>query len=514
VTASLLSVEHLDKTFFATRAADDVSFTVGRGEIVSLLGENGAGKSTVIKMLAGVYRPDSGRVLLNGEDLDGPGVRARVSFVHQNLGLVEWMTVAENIAQVRGYPKHLGFIDGPAVRRQALEVLALIGGGVDPDARIVDLPRTERSLLAIARGLVSGPDLLVLDEPTASLPAVDVEHLFAVLRTLRDSGVGMIYVSHRLDEVYEISSRTVVMRNGRVVAQRPVAELGSGELVQLIVGHQTATPVFDPPDPRVRLQLDAVEVSGAGPVSLTVRRGEVLALCGLRGAGQQAVGRAVAGALRLQHGTMTIDGEPLAPHSPHDAVARGVGFATSNREAESVATGLSARENLFLNPAVWGRSLLRPFRARTEKRAAFAALRAFGVRPDDPELALDTFSGGNQQKVVLARWIGVGRAVMVLEEPTMGVDVGAKAEIYALLRDAARAGTATVVVSTDMEEVTRIAHRAVVMERGKPVAEFSGAQLRIADLVAAASGLKTSTTTPTTDRPPPDRPTADQGSAP
>lgn len=489
MTPALLSVEHLDKAFFATRAADDVSFTVGRGEVVALLGENGAGKSTVIKMLAGVYRPDSGRMLLDGDDLAGPGVRSRVSFVHQNLGLVEWMTVAENIAQVLGYPKRLGFVDGPAVRRQAVGVLELIGGGVDPDARIVDLPRTERSLLAIARALVGGPDLLVLDEPTASLPAADVERLFTVLRTLRDSGVGMVYVSHRLDEVYEISSRTVVMRNGRVVADRAVAGLGSGELVQLIVGRGTTTPVLDTPDPRVRLELDAVEVSGAGPVSLSVRRGEVLALCGLRGAGQEAVGRAVAGALRLQHGTMALDGRPLAPHDPHDAVVRGVGFATSNRETESVAPGLSVRENLYLNPAVWGRSLLRPFRARTERRAAFAQLRRFGVRPDDPELALDTFSGGNQQKVVLARWIGVGRPVMVLEEPTMGVDVGAKAEIYTLLRDAARAGTATVVVSTDMEEVTRIAHRAVVMERGRPVAEFGGAELTVANLVAAASGL-------------------------
>jgi len=491
VTSALLSVEHLDKTFFATRAADDVSFTVGRGEVVSLLGENGAGKSTVIRMLAGVYRPDSGRVLLDGDDLDGPGVRSRVSFVHQDLGLVEWMTVAENIAQVLGYPKRLGLIDGPAVRRQAVGVLELIGGGVDPDARIVDLPRTERSLLAIARGLVGGPDLLVLDEPTASLPAADVERLFAVLRGLRDSGVGMIYVSHRLEEVYEISTRTVVMRNGRVVADRAVAGLGTGELVELIVGRGTTTPVFDAPDPRMRLELDAVEVSGAGPVSLSVRRGEVLALCGLRGAGQEAVGRAVAGALQLQHGTMAIDGTPLAPRDPHDAVVRGVGFATSNRETESVAPGLSVRENLYLNPAVWGRSLLRPFRVRTEGRAAFAQLRRFGVRPGDPELALDTFSGGNQQKVVLARWIGVGRAVMVLEEPTMGVDVGAKAEIYALLRDAAGAGTATVVVSTDMEEVSRIAHRAVVMERGRPVAQFSGAELTVANLVAAASGLAT-----------------------
>jgi len=235
----LLEVDGLSKSFFATRAAQEVSFTVEQGEIVSLLGENGAGKSTVIKMLSGLYKPDEGSMRLLGVDLDASGTRRRISFVHQNLGLIEWMTVAENIAQVLGYPKRFGFISNRAMNEKAAEVLALVGGGIDPESRVFDLPRTERSLLAIARGLVTNPKLLVLDEPTASLPAADVDRLFAVLRNLRDSGVGMIYVSHRLDEIYQISSRTVVMRNGRVVAQRPVAGLSHGELVELIVGHNT-----------------------------------------------------------------------------------------------------------------------------------------------------------------------------------------------------------------------------------------------------------------------------------
>ncbi|MEO8830495.1 sugar ABC transporter ATP-binding protein [Lapillicoccus sp.] len=513
MSGPLLVVRGLDKTFFATRAAQDVSFSVEAGEIVSLLGENGAGKSTVIKMLAGVYKPDAGTMVLNGADLDSPGVRAKVSFVHQNLGLIEWMTVAENIAQVLGYPTKLGLIDAPALQAQAERVLDQVGGGIDPDARILDLPRTERSLLAIARGLVSDPALLVLDEPTASLPATDVDRLFGVLRRLRDSGVGMIYVSHRLDEIYEISSRTVIMRDGRVVADRPVAGLGHTQLVELIVGRATSNPSFDPPGAQVRVALDSLVVGGAGPVSLTVARGEVVALCGLRAAGQEAIGRAIAGALPVESGGMAIDGRTRRFRSPRDAVDAGVGFATSNRETESVAPGMSVRENLFLNPSVWGRRLFEWFDRRGEARDAYQQIRAFGVRPDDPEMALDTFSGGNQQKVVLARWLSVGRGVMVLEEPTMGVDVGAKSEIYALLRDAARAGTATVVVSTDMEEVTKIAHRALVMERGTVVAEFAGAELTIGNLVAAASGLKRTRSTGAegdwTDPPPGDASPAD-----
>ncbi len=484
----LLVLEGVTKTFFATRAADDVSFTVERGEIVSLLGENGAGKSTIIKVLAGVHHADAGRILLGGEDLERPGVRSRISFVHQDLGLVGWMTVAENIAQVLGYPRRFGLIHAAGVEAQALRALESVGGGIDVHARVQDLSRTQRSLLAIARALVTEPDLLVLDEPTASLPAADVERLFTVLRGLRSTGVGMVYVSHRLEEVYEISSRTVVMRNGAVVAQRDVEGLPGPELVELIVGHESLTPTFDAPGERERLVLRGLRAGGAGPVDLSVRAGEVLALSGLRGAGQDAVGRAIAGDAPSR-GVMEVDGAPFSPASPAEAVARGIGFATSNRESESVASGLSVRENLFLNPSVWGRRALTPYRVGAERVGAAEQIAAFGVRPADPELALDTFSGGNQQKVVLARWIGVGRAVLVLEEPTMGVDVGAKSEIYALLRDAARTGVATVVISTDMEEVTKIAHRALVFSRGQVVTELARDALSVAALVAAASGL-------------------------
>ncbi|AJM78268.1 sugar ABC transporter ATP-binding protein [Rathayibacter toxicus] len=485
----LLRVRELDKRFFATHAVNRVSFEVEQGEIVALLGENGAGKSTVIRLLAGVEKADSGSMQLSGAELSVGSTRHQVSFIHQNLGLVEWMTVAENIAQSLGYPRRLGLIDHRGVRKQAERVLDLVGGGIDPDTRVFDLPRTERSLLAIARGLVTQPKLLILDEPTASLPQADVERLFEVLHRLRDSGVGMIYVSHRLDEIYEIAGRAIVMRNGSVVANRPLHDLGHQELVELIVGRGTRPTVFDPPQEHIQLALDAVRVPGVGPVSFQVARGEVVALCGLRGAGQEAIGRAIAGAVRSTGGQFFLDGKAFTPRNPVHAIARGIGFATSNRETESVAAGLSARENLFLNPQVWGRRGWQ-FRSRqAEREEAATILRRFDIRPRDPELALDTFSGGNQQKVILARWFGVGRSVIVLEEPTMGVDVGAKTEISALLRDCVRTGTAAIVVSTDMEEVARIAHRALVFGRGHIIAELSGADVTIANLVAAASDL-------------------------
>ncbi|WP_336632539.1 MULTISPECIES: sugar ABC transporter ATP-binding protein [unclassified Microbacterium] len=485
----LLEVDGLTKSFYATKAVSDASFSVRSGEIVALLGENGAGKSTVIKMLAGVYRPDGGTIRLLGAELDGT-TRKQVSFVHQNLGLIEWMTVAENIALTLGYPRTgLGLLSRTRMNARAAEVLASVGGGIDPTTRIFDLPRAERSLLAIARGLVSKPKLLILDEPTASLPAKDVERLFDVLRTLRDSGVGMIYVSHRLDEIYQISQRAVVMRNGRVVAETRVADLPPDTLVELIVGHGTKPPRIGAAGERERLTLRGVRVGDTGPIDLSVREGEILALCGLRGAGHEPIGRAVAGALPTTGGAMTLDGATYAPRDPGHAIAQGVAFATSNRESESVAAGLSVRENLFLNPRVWGRRAWQARRARGEGEQAAAVLAPYQIRPADPELPLDTFSGGNQQKVVLARCFGSARSVVVLEEPTMGVDVGAKAEIYDLLGTVAGAGTSAVVVSTDMEEVAKIAHRAIVFGRGRVVAELSGDDVTIGNLIAAASDL-------------------------
>ncbi|MDQ1082723.1 MULTISPECIES: sugar ABC transporter ATP-binding protein [Microbacterium] len=487
--ARLLNVSGLTKSFYATRAVDDVSFSVDQGEIVALLGENGAGKSTVIKMLADVYKPDAGEITILGAAAT-PTVRKQISFVHQNLGLIEWMTVAENIALGLGYPRNkLGLISKHRMNAQAAEVLASIGGGIDPEQRIFDLPRAERSLLAIARGLVSKPKLLVLDEPTASLPAADVERLFSVLRTLRDSGVGMIYVSHRLDEVYQISQRAVVMRNGRVVADRPVSQISPEELVELIVGRETTVPRIGEPGTKTRLTLEGFRVDGTEAIDLHVRSGEILAICGLRGAGQEALGRAMAGATRPQAGSMTLDGAPFRPRSPRDAVDAGVAFATSNRESESVGAGLSVSENLFLNPAVWGRRAWQPRTARTESAEASAILAPYQIRPDDPGLPLDTFSGGNQQKVILARCFGRGRAVVILEEPTMGVDVGAKAEIYELLGRVVEQGTGAIVVSTDMEEVAKIAHRAIVLGRGRVVAELTGDDVTIPHLISAASDL-------------------------
>lgn len=493
--SALLEVRNLDKSFYATHAANNVSFSVNPGEVVALLGENGAGKSTVIKMLAGVYRPDSGDVYMDGEKLSLDGTSSQIAFVHQTLGLIEWMTVAENIAQTIGYPKKMGLISPSAMNQQAVEVLKIVGGGIDPDARIFNLTRTDRSLLAIARALIQKPKILVLDEPTASLPASDVVRLFEVLKDLQSTGVGIIYVSHRLDEVYEVADRAVIMRNGAVVADREVKTLPKTELVSLIVGHEVLETQFASPGNEVQISLKDFMSSGIGPLTLDIYKGEVIAFCGLRGAGQDEIGRAIAGVLSDVSGSISSGNQRLVYSKVSDAVKNGIGFSTSNRETEAVAIGMSVKENLFLNPLLWGRRVWQMTNLKKERAAAFPHLDKFGVRPRDPDLSLDTLSGGNQQKVILARWFGLDFKVMVLEEPTMGVDIGAKADIYGLFGDVTKAGTSLIIISTDMEEVVRVANRAVVFFQGKPVKVVAKNEITFNNLISLASNLETATTT-------------------
>lgn len=491
----MLEVRNLDKSFYATHAANNVSFSVNQGEVVALLGENGAGKSTVIKMLAGVYRPDSGDVYMDGQKLSLDGTSSEIAFVHQTLGLIEWMTVAENIAQTIGYPKKMGLISPSAMNQQAVEVLKIVGGGIDPDARIFNLTRTDRSLLAIARALIQKPKILVLDEPTASLPASDVERLFEVLKDLQSTGVGIIYVSHRLDEVYEVADRAVIMRNGAVVADREVKTLPKAELVSLIVGHEVLETQFASPGNEIQISLKDFMSSGIGPLTLDIYKGEVIAFCGLRGAGQDEIGRAIAGVLSDVSGSISSGTQRLAYSKVSDAVKNGIGFSTSNRETEAVAIGMSVKENLFLNPLLWGRRIWQMTNLKKERADAFPHLDKFGVRPRDPDLSLDTLSGGNQQKVILARWFGLDFKVMVLEEPTMGVDIGAKADIYGLFGDVTRSGTSLIIISTDMEEVVRVANRAVVFFQGKPVKVVEKNEISFNNLISLASNLETVTTT-------------------
>lgn len=492
----LVRVRGLAKRFGGTLALAGVDLDVQAGSVLALLGPNGAGKSTLIKVLAGVHHADTGRITVDGHPLGSHAASRSMSFIHQDLGLVEWMTVAENIALSAGYPRRAGLISWRRNREHCAEALHIVAGHLDPDAPIARLAPAERSLVAIARALATRAKLIVLDEPTARLPAADCARLFRVLHALRDRGHGILYVSHRLDEVYEVADTFAVLRDGRLVSHGALEGRSPARLLHDIVGeeltdhHPTTSPV---PGPAV-LTLVGVRTAGAGPVSLELRAGEALGLVGLSGAGHRDLGRALAGSRPVLDGRALLGGRPYSPRTVAQAVRLGVAFVPGDRQQEGCLAELTVRENFLANPRAGGLPALRWISPRRERAEAATLIERFTVRPRDSEAPIATLSGGNQQKVMIGRWLRVGLRVLILEEPTASVDVGAKAALHRLLDEALAGGLAVLLISTDFQEVVDVCGRALVFARGSVTAELSGPALTVYGLTRAASSMPASGT--------------------
>ncbi|QUG77420.1 ATP-binding cassette domain-containing protein [Erwinia sp. E602] len=494
----VLTLAHITKRFGGTLAVNDVSLDVHPGEVLALLGENGAGKSTLIKVLAGVYPRDGGDIIFHGQSISSAAQlktaqRQPIAFIHQDLGLIEWMTVAENMALVMGFRRRLGLIDWRAVRERSRAALEEVGIALDPDARVFELTRTEKSLLAIARAVAVNAEVLVLDEPTASLPANDVRHLFGVIERLKAKKVGMIYVTHRLDEVIEIADRVCVMRDGRRVAGGHTSEYSLRGLVETIVGEALADnqrlPLPEQRDPVLSLQ--QLRTGEVGPISFDLQPGEMLALAGLRGAGQEEIGRLLFGLRQASAGSIQFRQQRYQPQSPRQAMDAGVSLVAGDRTGESLVMSMSVRENLFINPCASGHRLLSRYGRRAEIGASWWKVQLFDVRPKDVNLDISALSGGNQQKVVMARWMHLNAPLLILEDPTAGVDVGAREEIYHLLNKALADGVAVLVISSDFEEIAHICNRALVFNRGQVVGELKNEQVTFAQLLELASASST-----------------------
>ena len=400
------------------------------------------------------------------------------------------MTVAENVALLAGYPRRSGLISWKAARVAAASALERMGGGVEPEARVGDLPAAEKQIVAIARAMAVQSDILVLDEPTAALPEADVAKLLEILRRLRANGLGIIYVTHRLDEVFRIADRVTVLRDGKRVSTNSITETTSASLVHDIVGRSLSELFIKPSRPTAKQVLSVHELCSGdvGPVSFSLAAGEILGLVGLRGAGHRTIGRTVFGDTAIASGSMMLNGMPLSIATPRDAIGKRIGFISSKRGEESLAPSMTVRENLFINPVTNGIALTSIMLPGQERARAQIALDKFSVRPRDPERAIATLSGGNQQKVVVARWMEAGCMLLVLEEPTYGVDVGSKADIYQLLESSLESGLAVLLISSDFEEVAGICHRALIFDRGRVTAEVSRGELSQARLTALASG--------------------------
>ena len=477
MTAPALRMTGITKTFPGIKALSDVALEVDAGEVHAIVGENGAGKSTLMKILAGVYQPDGGSIELQGEPvrLSGPiDARKRgIGMVYQELNLVPDLTVAENIT-LGSTPRRFGFVDRTALAERTREVLADLDTKIDPRALVGSLTVSQQQIVEIAKAYAAQPRIIVLDEPTSSLSEHETQSLFRIIERMKANGIAIIYISHRLREVVEISDRVTVLRDGALVETRPTAGISAAEMIRLMVGRDL-TDVF--PKREVPIGDVAFEIRGlrrAGvfdDVDITVRSGEIVGLAGLVGAGRTEVARAVFGLDRPDAGEVLIGGEPVRLGTPKRAVDAGIAYVPEDRKRDGIIPQLSIQANISL--ATLGAVATAGWiRGGAERRLAEQKATELHVSPPVVDRRVDTLSGGNQQKVVFAKWLAAAPAVLILDEPTRGVDVGAKADIHEIIGQLAAAGTAILLISSELPEVLAVSDRVYVLHEGRVTAEL------------------------------------------
>jgi ribose transport system ATP-binding protein len=504
---ALLEVVDVSKTFPGVRALDRVGFALQPGEVHALVGENGAGKSTLIKVLTGVYRPDSGELRYQGEpaQFGSPmdAQRAGISTIYQEVNLVPLMSVAHNLFLGREPRTTFGLLDEGRMRREAREVLAGYGVTGDVGRPLGTLPLGAQQMVALARAVMVDAKVVIMDEPTSSLERREVETLFGVIRTLHERGIGIVYVSHRLDELYQICDAVTILRDGVVVHTGRLADLERIRLVSLMLGRDMAevrregSTAFSGPAAVDDTARPVLRVTGLRDrhklheVSFAVRPGEVVGLGGLLGAGRSETIKAIGGAYPLDAGDVEVDGRDLKRPTTVQAVKAGIAVQPEDRKAEGIVAGLSVRENIALavlpRMSRFGLVSDRKIDAVVEKY-----MTRLRIKASSPDQIVGDLSGGNQQKVLLARLLATGPKVLLLDEPTRGIDVGAKAEVQSLIDELAAEGLGVVLVSSDAEELIEGADRVVVLRDGVVVGTLTGDAVTTEDLLAtiAAGGLR------------------------
>jgi galactofuranose transport system ATP-binding protein len=495
--APLLVMSDIDKRFAGIPALSAASFEVGAGEVHALIGQNGAGKSTLIKVLTGYYKRDGGAVLFDGQpfEVSSPEeAQARgISTIYQEINLVGFRSVTENICLGREM-RRFGLLDWPRMHQAASELLARFSLKLDVRRPLDTYPIATQQMVAIARAVGFSSKLVIMDEPTSSLDDREVEVLFGVIRQLKASGVSVVFVSHKLDELYEVCDRVTIMRDGRTVRSAPMAEVSKLDLVATMLGRDLKTVArqgatgFGEKASGAHKEILAVSELQAPPhvdkVDIAVGAGEIVGMAGLLGSGRTESVRAVFGVDRPRSGEIRLDGQPFRPKAPADAIAAGLGFCTEDRKLEGIVPDLSVRENLTL--------ALLPHLTRAgivdeaeQRRIVDKFIARLGVRCASPEQPIRELSGGNQQKVLLARWLCTNPRLLILDEPTRGIDVGAKAEIQSLIRELAAQGLGVLMVSSEVEEIIEGSDRAYVLRDGRTVAELSGTDLNEHSVLAA-----------------------------
>ncbi|WP_309085642.1 galactofuranose ABC transporter, ATP-binding protein YtfR [Chelativorans sp.] len=490
---TLLSVESLTKSFPGALALDRVDFTLRAGEVHALLGENGAGKSTLIKCLTGAYRRDSGEILLDGRPFDPRDTfeaqALGIGTVYQEVNLLPNLTVAENLYLGR-QPRRFGMVSVRELNAKARALLSRYGLDIDVTRELSSYSVAVQQIVAIARAVDLSGRILVLDEPTASLDAQEVRLVFDIVRRLREQGLGIIFITHFLDQVFELSDRITVLRNGRLVGTRRTAEIKRIELVTMMLGHELSQetrhhaadrPNDAPPAYRFR---DFGRAGAVQPFDLDVRRGEVVGVAGLLGSGRTETAEVIFGVRPHDSGTAEKEGRKLDLASPRAAIAEGFGFCPEDRKTDGIIGDLSVRENIILALQA-RRGWSRPLPRQEQIEIADRFIKALDIRTSDREKPIRLLSGGNQQKAILARWLATNPEFLILDEPTRGIDVGAHAEIIRLIESLCEKGMSLLVISSELEELVAYSHRVIVVRDRAHVAELVGEEINTDSIVRA-----------------------------
>ena len=493
----VVALRGIAKGFGATRAVDGVDLDLHPGDVHGLVGENGAGKSTLMRALAGFFADYDGVITIGGREVDiatpAQARREGIALVHQELSLLPELTVAENIFLGREPRSVLpGFVSFASMRRQAQAALAECGIAVEPSARVDQLSIAERQLVEIVKGVSASPRVLILDEPTSSLTITEVRELFGIVRRLAARGTAIVYISHKIDEIFAVTDRLTVLRDGRKVATAPTGEWTESALVRAMVGRDLSalfphTPVAPGP---VRLEVRGLMRHGIfGPVSFALHAGEIVGLYGIIGAGRSELAEALFGLTRVDSGTVLIDGKPTAIRSASRALAAGIAMAPEDRHARGLVPMLSVATNLSLSTL--GRFTTAGFIDRPAERSAVRELLTrLLVRAQSPSQEVASLSGGNQQKVVLGRAIMPGPRILILDEPTRGIDVVAKAEVHGIVDRLAHEGLAVLLISSELPEILGMSDRILVMRDGLLAGEVARADASEERLVAMAAGAR------------------------
>ena len=479
----LVEMTGITKDFPGVHALSDASFELRPGEVHALVGENGAGKSTLMKILNGIYDPDAGSIRYKGDEVQIPNPRTArdlgISMIHQELNLMPHLTVAENIflgREPRGRPSFV--LDDGRLNRQTAELIEHLHLRLDPRARVGDLKIAAQQMVEIAKALSLNAEVLVMDEPTAALTDTEIEELFRIIRDLRSRGVGIVHISHRLEELKQISDRVTVMRDGRYIATLQTAEAAIPSIINMMVGR---TIYEEAPEIPQRSEDVVLEVRGltrgrmVRNVSFKLHRGEILGVAGLVGAGRTEVVRTIFGADRLESGEIHVHGKRVDIRSPSDAVRLGIGYLSEDRKRFGLALGMDVETNIVLASLRKFLSALGQINTRLTRAVAAKRVTDLGIKTPSIHQRVRNLSGGTQQKVVVGKWLTADTEILIFDEPTRGIDVGAKNEIYHLLNQLAREGKSIIMISSELPEILRMSHRIIVMCEGRLTGELSGA---------------------------------------